>query len=90
MSNNVSQLRLRQWSPKHNFEGMVRMNMSYSCFAKEIQNYTRACEHLISESMREAHQFTEDELDLVKYYTDEVVRTIIGNRSHVSSHELAE
>jgi hypothetical protein len=64
--------------------------MSYSCFAKEIQDYTRACEHLISESMREANQFSEDELDLVKYYTDEVVRIIIGNRFNLGCHELTK
>jgi hypothetical protein len=54
------------------------IDMPFSCFSKEIQEYTRACEHLISESMRGRNQFSEEELRLVKYYTDEVVRTVMG------------
>jgi len=52
--------------------------MPLSCFTKEIQDYTRACEHLISESIRGHNQFSEDELQVVKYYTDEIVRTVTG------------
>lgn len=64
--------------------------MPFSCFSKEIQEYTRACEHLISESMRGQNQYSEDELQLVKYYTGEVVRTVTGNPSSLSFHQLVK
>ena len=60
---------------------MEGMDMSFSCFSKEIQQYSRACEHLLSESMRGRSQYSEDELRLVRYYTEEVFKTVIGNRS---------
>jgi hypothetical protein len=59
----------------------IELDMSFLCFAKEIQEYTRACEHLISESMRGRSLYSEDEVQLVKYYTDEVFKAVIGNRS---------
>lgn len=64
--------------------------MPLSCFSKEIQDYTRACEHLISESIRGHNQFSEDELQLVKYYTDEVVRTVMGSACPLDFHPLAK
>ena len=69
-------------------QSMKGVDMPFSCFSKEIQEYTRACEHLISESMRGRSQFSEDEVQLVKYYTDEVVRTVMGNLSAMSFHQL--
>jgi hypothetical protein len=64
--------------------------MPLSCFSKEIQEYTRACEHLISESMRGRSQYSEDELQLVKYYTDEVVTTVLGSVSALSFNQLGK
>ena len=61
-------------------EGTER-DMPYSCFSKEIQDYARACEHLIGESVRGSNPFTEQELDLVNYYTDEVVKLVRGEPS---------
>jgi hypothetical protein len=55
--------------------------MPYSCFAKEIRNYARACEHLIGESVTRSNQFTEQELQLVNYYADEIVRLVIRKPS---------
>ena len=58
--------------------------MPLSCFSKEILNYTRACEHLIGESIRrnnQFNQFSEDELELVNYYADEVARLITESMS---------
>jgi hypothetical protein len=63
------------------------IDMPFSCFSKEIQEYTRASEHLISESMRGRSQYSEDELQLVKYYTDEVVKTVMANRSALNPHQ---
>lgn len=51
--------------------------MSFSGFSKEILDYTRACEHLIGESLRRDNHFnhfSEDELHLINYYADEVDR----------------
>lgn len=62
--------------------------MPYSCFSKEIRNYARACEHLIGESVRGSTQFTEEELELVNYYTDEVVRLVPGKPSSLESHDV--
>ena len=53
--------------------------MSFSCFSKEVQDYTRACEHLIGESVRrtnQLHHFSEEELQLVNYYAAEVARLV--------------
>ena len=58
-------------------------------FSNEIKEYTRACEHLISESLRRQNQFSEDELELVKYYTDEVVRTVMGTSQPPDFQPLA-
>ena len=52
--------------------------MPFSCFSKEIRDYTRACEALIGESMRRNNHFSPQELELVNYYTDEVVRLVTG------------
>ena len=68
----------------------IEIDMSFSCFSKEIQEYTRACEHLISESMRGRNQYSEDELQLVKHYTDEVIRTVMENPSALSFHQLVK
>ena len=62
--------------------------MSYSCFSKEIQDYARACEHLIGESVRGSNQYTEQELELVNYYTDEVVRLVREKPSPLESHDV--
>jgi hypothetical protein len=59
----------------------IEIDMSFSCFSKEIQAYTRSCEQLISKSMRGRNLYSEDELQLVKYYTEEVFKAVIGNRS---------
>jgi hypothetical protein len=69
---------------------MKGIEMPLSCFTKEIQDYTHACEHLISESIRRHNQFSEDELKLVKYYTGEVVRTVMGNSCPADFHPLAK
>jgi hypothetical protein len=74
----------------HNFLCLKGIDMPFSCFSKEIQEYTRASEKLISEAMRGCNQFSEDELQLVKYYTDEVVRAVIGHPSPLRVHELAK
>ena len=53
--------------------------MPFSDFSKEILDYTRACEHLIGESVRRSNHFnhfSEEELQLVNYYTDEVARLL--------------
>ena len=50
-----------------------------SCFSKEIRDYAGACEHLIGLSVGESAQFTEQEIELVSYYTDEVVRYVTGS-----------
>jgi len=68
----------------------LEIDMPFSCFSKEIQEYARVSEHLISESMRGRNQFSEEELQLVKYYTDEVVRTVMGNLSSLSFHQLVK
>ncbi len=57
----------------------IEIDMPFSCFSKEIQEYSRACEHLISESMRGRNQYSEDELKLVNYYTEEVFKTVMRN-----------
>ena len=51
--------------------------MPFSCFSKEIHNYTRACEHLIGESVRGHNPFSEEELRLVQYYTDEIAKYVL-------------
>ena len=51
-------------------------DMPYSCFSKEVREYARACEHLIGESARGSGRLTKLELDLVNYYTNEVVKCI--------------
>ena len=60
--------------------------MPYSCFSKEIQDYSRACEHLIGKSFQGSHQFTEQELELLNYYTDEVVKLVKGKPSSFEFH----
>lgn len=53
--------------------------MPLSCFSKEILDYTRACEHLMGESIKrtnEFNHFSEEELQLVNYYAEEVARLV--------------
>lgn len=60
--------------------------MPLSGFSKEILNYTRACEHLIGESIRRNNEFSyfsEDELQLVKYYAVEVDRVLRKSMSRM-------
>lgn len=64
--------------------------MPYSCFAKEIQNYARACEHLIGESVTGSNQFTEEEMELINYYTHEVVRLVVRKPSSVQFKDKSE
>lgn len=64
--------------------------MPYSCFAKEVQEYARACEHLIGEWARGSSRVTEQELELVHYYTDEVVKTITGKSSSFDLHHASK
>ena len=44
--------------------------------SKEILDYTRASEHLIGAVMRRNTKFSEEELLIVKYYTDEVMQIV--------------
>jgi hypothetical protein len=46
--------------------------------SKEILDYTRASEHLIGAVMRRNTKFSEEELLVVKYYTDEVMQIVKG------------
>ena len=64
--------------------------MPYSCFSKEVRDYARACERLIGESARSPSRFTEQELELVNYYTDEVVRFITGKSSPLDFHQASK
>jgi len=53
--------------------------MPFSGFSKELLDYTRACEHLIGESVKRSNQFnhfSEEELQLVNYYAEEVARLV--------------
>jgi hypothetical protein len=61
--------------------------MLHSRFAKEVLDYTRACEHLIGESMRRNDQYSEEELQMVKYYIDEVARLLRGRTKHDQAWE---
>jgi hypothetical protein len=49
-----------------------------SGLSKEILDYTRASEHLIGAVMRRNTKFAEEELLIVKYYTDEVMQIVKG------------
>jgi hypothetical protein len=58
--------------------------MPFSGFSKEILDYTRACEHLIGESIKRSNQFnhfSEEELRLVNYYAEEVARLLKNSMS---------
>jgi hypothetical protein len=64
--------------------------MPFSGFSKDILTYTRACEHLIGESIRRNNQFNHfsvEELELVNYYAQEVARLVQEsiNRKQVSA-----
>ena len=49
-----------------------RSYMSYfSCYCPEIQNYLRACEHLLA-AARNNQQFSEEELQMVESYALDV------------------
>ena len=52
--------------------------MPIAGLSKEILDYTRASEHLIGAVMRRDTQFSEEELQIVKYYTDEVMQIVNG------------
>lgn len=52
--------------------------MPISGLSKEMLHYTRACEELIGAVMRRNTKFSEEELLIVKYYTDEVVQIVNG------------
>ena len=52
--------------------------MPISGLSKEISDYTRASEHLIGAVMRRNTKFSEEELLIVKYYTDEVMQIVKG------------
>jgi hypothetical protein len=64
--------------------------MPYSCFSKAIQDYSRACERLIEESVRGSNPFTEAELELVNHYTDQVVRLVTGKTSPLERHHVSK
>lgn len=65
-------------------------DMPYSCFSKEVQDYARACEHLIGESARGSNPFTEQERELVTYYTDEVVRLVTAKPTPLEYHHVSK
>ena len=67
---------------------MKGVDMPFSCFSKEVQEYTRACEHLIGESMRRNNHFSEQEMEMVNYYTDEVVKLVTGKHSSSEFQKL--
>ena len=50
--------------------------MPISDLSKEIGDYTRASEHLIGAIVRRNTKFSEEELLIVKYYTDEVMQIV--------------
>ena len=50
--------------------------MPISGFSKDILDYARASEHLIGAIMRRNTMFSEEELLIVKYYTDEVMQIV--------------
>ena len=52
--------------------------MPISDLSKEILDYTRASEHLIGAVIRRNTEFSEEELLIVKYYTDEVMQIVKG------------
>jgi hypothetical protein len=47
-----------------------------SNLSKDILDYARASEHLIGAIMRRNTVFSEEELLIVKYYTDEVMQLV--------------
>ena len=53
--------------------------MPISDLSKEIFDYTCASEHLIGAVMRRNTKFAEEELLIVKYYTDEVMQIVKEN-----------
>jgi hypothetical protein len=50
--------------------------MPISSLSKEILDYTRACEFLIGAVSRRDTTFAEEEMLIVKYYTDEVMQIV--------------
>ena len=52
--------------------------MPISELSKEIFDYTRASEHLIGAVIRRDTKFSEEELLIVKYYTDEIMQIVKG------------
>lgn len=64
--------------------------MPISDLSKEILDYTRASEHLIGAIMRRHTVFSEEELLIVKYYTDEVIQIVKGTVSPCSSRLRSE
>ena len=65
-------------------------HMPYSCFSKEVRDYARACEHLIGGSARGSNPFTEQERELVTYYTNEVVRLITAKPTPWEYHHVSK
>ena len=55
--------------------------MSYfSCYCPEIQDYLKACEHLLAAAQNN-QQFSEEELQMVESYTMDVVKLRIAYMS---------
>lgn len=59
--------------------------MPISGLSKEILDYTRAAEYLIGAVLRRNTKFSEEELLIVQYYTDEVMQIIKGTFHPCSS-----
>lgn len=59
--------------------------MPISDLSKEILDYTRASEYLIGAVIRRDTKFSEEELLIVKYYTDEVMQIVKGTFHPCSS-----
>lgn len=57
--------------------------MSYfSSYCSEVQDYLRACEHLLAAAQAHNRQFSEEELQMVASYTTEIamMQTALANR----------
>ena len=57
--------------------------MSYfSSYSPEVQDYLRACEHLLAAAKSHNRQFSQEELQMVQSYSAEVamMQTALANR----------
>ena len=57
--------------------------MSYfSSYSPEVQDYLRACEHLLAAAKSHNRQFSQEELQMVQSYSAEVamMQTAVGDR----------